>query len=404
TVIATRAISADTCILSCPFDLAITKDLAFGAVKACVWDATHMLETEVSKALPDRIDRLNERQIICAYIGLHWVCTDGINNGHLKHRPYLDVLPDSSDLRTPLHFTPAELALLTGTNLLGATLDRRKEWEHEWREVRDIFVDAVLSWGEGLTWDRWLTAATYLSSRAFPSSLLSPNPTKTMVSDASSYPVLLPILDCLNHARGHPVSWVVTSNPPKAAIPRPATTPTVSEVFNNYGPKPNSELLLGYGFVLPSNPEDTIVLKLGGRSSTSSAHPPDLFPEPSAGLASLWDEVEKTVLSAGDDDESVTSVTSMEGGWEVALEVCEALDGMIRNKIGALPDMSEVPHLPSAGIRVDVRGMVAEYVKGQKEILEGILEYVELRKMGAIEKARASGLDVREMPEDEEEE
>lgn len=71
---------------------------------------------------------------------------------HLKHRAYIDSLPEPSELLTPLHFTAAELALLNGTNLLGATLDRRKEWESEWREVRDIFADAVISWGEGLTW------------------------------------------------------------------------------------------------------------------------------------------------------------------------------------------------------------------------------------------------------------
>lgn len=111
-------------------------------------------------------------------------------------------------------------------------------------------------------------------------------------------------------------------------------------------------------------------------------------------MRSLWDEVEKMVLTSGEDDESVTS---MEGGWEVALEVCEALDEMISQKIDALPDLSEIPDLPSAGIRAEVRSMIAEYVKGQKEVLEGILEYVEMRKRDALEGARASGLDVQEV-------
>lgn len=205
-----------------------------------------------------------------------------------------------------------------------------------------------------------------------------------MTSDASSYPVLLPILDCLNHARGHPVSWVVTSHPPTMPLAdgeesssKPvnasalhitlhlrAPTPTQAEVFNNYGPKPNSELLLGYGFVLPSNPEDTIVLKLGGSEQRheigrhAARHADTLV----GGMKTLWEEVEKMVLTSGEDDESVTS---MEGGWEVALEVCEALDEMITQKIDALPDLSEIPHLPSAGIRPEVRSMIAEYVKGE---------------------------------------
>lgn len=37
-----------------------------------------------------------------------------------------------------------------------------------------------------------------------------------------------------------------------------------AQVFNNYGAKSNESLLLGYGFVIPSNPDDTVVLQLGG--------------------------------------------------------------------------------------------------------------------------------------------
>lgn len=197
-----------------------------------------------------------------------------------------------------------------------------------------------------------------------------------MATDLSSYPVLLPILDCLNHARGHPVSWVVTSSPPAPSSKQGninssslhitlhlrAPTPTQAEVFNNYGPKPNSELLLGYGFVIPSNPEDTIVLKLGGSEQRHEIGRHASRHADAGGMKSLWEEIEKMVLTSGEDDESVTS---MEGGWEVALEVCEALDEMISQKIDALPDLSEIPHLPSAGIRPEVRSMIAEYVKGR---------------------------------------
>lgn len=239
--------------------------------------------------------------------------------------------------------------------------------------------------------DRYLTAATYLSSRAFPSSLLTPDPTKTMTQDKSSYPVLLPILDCLNHARGQPVSWVVTSSPPRSTPPPKSDgddergnsdhsntnansstlhitlhlrcpTPTQAEVFNNYGPKPNSELLLGYGFVLTSNPEDTIVLKLGGSTERHEIGRHAARHAESGGMKSLWDEIETMVLNSGEDD---VSVTSMEGGWEVTLEVCEALDEMITQKIDALPDLSETPAPSSATIRPEVRAMIAEYVKGR---------------------------------------
>jgi len=131
--------------------------------------------------------------------------------------------------------------------------------------------------------ERFLTTATYLSSRGFSSTLLSPS--SSLVQQPDSYPVLIPGIDALNHARAQPVSWVVTcprtvtssSSPPSTVN---ASQPGISfvthnaskvgaEIFNNYGAKPNSELLLGYGFTLPANPDDTIVLKIGGLGGSS---------------------------------------------------------------------------------------------------------------------------------------
>ena len=50
---------------------------------------------------------------------------------------------------------------------------------------------------------------------------------------------------------------------------------TGAEVFNNYGAKPNDELLLGYGFVLEDNPEDFVSLKMG--TSGEDARPADIL-------------------------------------------------------------------------------------------------------------------------------
>lgn len=61
-------------MLSCPFDLAITKDLALGAVKACVWDTLATApDSDESTALANKFDAFNERQLVCAYIALHWI-------------------------------------------------------------------------------------------------------------------------------------------------------------------------------------------------------------------------------------------------------------------------------------------------------------------------------------------
>lgn len=52
-------------------------------------------------------------------------------------------------------------------------------------------------------------------------------------------------------------------------------TYTGAEVFNNYGAKPNDELLLGYGFVLEDNPEDFVSLKMG--TSGEDTRPADIL-------------------------------------------------------------------------------------------------------------------------------
>jgi hypothetical protein len=74
-VIASKDISPNTTVLSCPFDLAITRDLGIGALKACIWDAntSRKKRSPQSDALFDRAEQLSERQIVCSYIVLHWV-------------------------------------------------------------------------------------------------------------------------------------------------------------------------------------------------------------------------------------------------------------------------------------------------------------------------------------------
>lgn len=136
--------------------------------------------------------------------------------GTLQHWPYIQSLPPASTLRTPLQFTDAEMGLLEGSNLYGATLDRRRQWTEEWQTVKAVI-------GNGVTWsvplpsrcrrvsssssnrDRFLTAATYIASRAFPSKLLSVTQGEASETTAvqtseeeESHPVLIPGMDMFN--------------------------------------------------------------------------------------------------------------------------------------------------------------------------------------------------------------
>ncbi len=297
----------------------------------------------------------------------------------MKHLPYIRTLPLPGKLRTPLHFTSGELDLFKGSNLYGAAIDRRTTWQSEWETCLRVIEATNKGWGAQFSWDLYLTAATYLSSRAFPSTLLSPNP--SLEPTPSSYPVLLPGIDALNHARAHPVSWVVDrpTSPsrrssaddegPDLLISLILRQPTEkgSELFNNYGPKPNSEFILGYGFSLPNNPDDTIVLKIGGYPpSHPYANRKWEVGRNARGIEPVWQAV-------------IEAVTGGEGGNEGSDDEDEGCDP--RDQLYAanlLMSMADglLKRLPSgkvvgthASIRPEVAEMLDHYIEGMRGIV-----------------------------------
>jgi hypothetical protein len=147
----------DTKIVSCPFSLAITPELALEVLRI-------LGLSDWSRAR----DTWSARQLISCYICLHWIFGERQcvysriclvktksksafpSQDILRHAPYLATLP--SALRTSLHFTPEELNAFKGTNLYGATLDRHRDWQEEWAVCQRAFTDTDVSLGAELTW------------------------------------------------------------------------------------------------------------------------------------------------------------------------------------------------------------------------------------------------------------
>ena len=371
-VVAHREIPTDVKVVSCPFTLAITPEVARRALAAIF---------RVDESSPT-LNGWSERQLICSYMVMH-----NTLDGHrcesyclpacvlltlcsapreLSHRPYVDILPSVEKLRTSLHFTPQELELFRGTNLYGATIDRQKAWEEEWEMCRSRIAVSNSYLAHRFTWERYLTASTHLSSRAFPSTLLSDNP--TLVSTPGSYPVLLPGVDSLNHARAQPVSWIVNTAQAPSSSPEPGIslvlhtpTPEGVELFNNYGPKPNAELALGYGFTLPNNPDDTIVLKIGG---LEHADPKWEVGRDAQGAEPVWAAVKDAVQAqnrhdVADDERAAYSTEDELWATEVLAEMAEDLLGRLP------PDSSVAVHGDEkAVIRPEVAQMLDHYIEG----------------------------------------
>ncbi|KAL7424282.1 hypothetical protein Q5752_001872 [Cryptotrichosporon argae] len=380
----TSPLAPDTPLVACPFELAITPAQATAAVCATLGLA--------EDALVWAHGAWNERMRVAAYLGLHWVAADvgGAWPEPLKHRTYLASLPPPNTVLTPLHWTEAELELLDGTNLAHVVRERRDEWVAEGAAVR------AATGGEGVTWERYLAAATYLSSRSFPSRLLSLDPDPA----ADSHPVLLPGLDLLNHARGQPVTWLSSLSP--GSPPRPVVSiscaralgPSV-EVYNNYGPKANDELVLGYGFALRDNPDDTVALRLGvgsipapaaARLARSGLDPARVFCVRRDG--EMDSELVKVVrVMLGEDEEDAAEGDAHDDNKDedahdhgaekelhLELDVLDVLAGMVRDKAAKL-------EVDTSGVdaRDEVRHMCDVYRQGQKDILAAAIDRLEDR-------------------------
>lgn len=137
-IVARETIEPDATIVTCPFSMIITPVLAKDALLPIL-------------QLQAMMERWTERQSIIVYVCFHWIASPEIYDT-LIHTPYLNTLPSPSQLRTTLHFTQAELDALRGTNLYGATLDRRQVWETEWEECRADISAVNAEWGKEFTW------------------------------------------------------------------------------------------------------------------------------------------------------------------------------------------------------------------------------------------------------------
>jgi len=266
------------------------------------------------------------------------------------------------------------------TNLYSATLDRERDWRNEWSQCHAVFAKENSEWSAKFSWEAYLTAATFLSSRAFPSSLLSPSP--SLLSSPDTKPVLLPGIDALNHARGQPVSWVVSY--PKSDDPE-SETPSISlvlhnpsqqgqELLNNYGAKPNSELILGYGFSLRRNPDDTIVLKIGGINGQKWE-----VGRYARSADGLWKELLHFVRQ---DSESPPN-------YEDQLNTAAAFLDMLQSLLDRLPSDHGDRWVE---MRPEVALMLHDYVEGQRDILQSLVDFAHVKEQLAVDAARAEGI------------
>jgi hypothetical protein len=190
------------------------------------------------------------------------------------------------------------------------------------------------------------------------------------------------------------VSWLVTATGLEALGAKPAISlqphtrlAAGDEIFNNYGPKPNAELLLGYGFTLPENPDDTMVLKIGGGNVQHKKWEVGLA---ARGVEGLWEELLTTFRDEHHEEELSNEDASRQPEWAVIMDAADALGSMSTSFMERLPTDDRTD-----GLRRDVSKMIKDYVAGQRAILLGLMAFAKEREAEAVIMARREGVEVQ---------
>ncbi|KAF1944816.1 SET domain-containing protein [Clathrospora elynae] len=168
---------------------------------------------------------------------------------------YIACLPGPESMTTPIWFDEDDMAFLAGTSLAPAARERRNDLHQQWEHAVKVMRELDIALADEIDLESLLWAATIFTSRAFISTHILPG-TETI-------PILFPVIDILNHSVFAKVEW--DFQPHQSFALKCLESDTFQpgqELFNNYAPKQNDELLLGYGFCLEDNPIEQFALKL----------------------------------------------------------------------------------------------------------------------------------------------
>ncbi|KAG6101070.1 hypothetical protein E4U30_003158 [Claviceps sp. LM220 group G6] len=177
--------------------------------------------------------------------------------------PYIQALPQPGlknrrAWALPPFWDADEAELLDGTNVEVGIAKIRQDVQSEFAHARKLLSacavrDPLLD--EGLTVDLYQWAYCIFASRSFrPSLVLIDARRKALPAGVAmdDFSMLLPLLDVGNHDMTVHVRWELDHHAEQCSLLVDKDHQPGEQVFNNYGLKTNAELLLGYGFMVPT--------------------------------------------------------------------------------------------------------------------------------------------------------
>ncbi len=177
--------------------------------------------------------------------------------------PYIATLPQPEHVDAwalPAFWPDHDLACLEGTNAHVAVEEMQANVKREFKHARRLLKDDDFPGWQDYTQLLYKWAFSIFTSRSFRPSLIlsaaSQHHAATLFPPTShvqldDFSILQPLLDIANHSPTTHYTWSTTDPPTACTFISDDPYPPGAQVYNNYGAKTNSELLLAYGFLLP---------------------------------------------------------------------------------------------------------------------------------------------------------
>lgn len=228
-LVASKSILQNECLFEVPMEVVVTKEVALSQ-------------------FPVFPDDINEYVAIAALL-----IVERAKGADSFWAPYIDILPGDDELIPLFRWTDEDRELLNGSPALAAakSLSFKLKAEFEMAEESYFAPNRELFPADVLTIENWEWAFAILFSRAI-----------SLTTDGVV--ALVPYADLLNHnpfcANFIDVHKEMLTRDKMVRLYTDRPYSITDQVFVTYGPKPNADLLLLYGFVSDRNPYDSVEL------------------------------------------------------------------------------------------------------------------------------------------------
>jgi len=173
------------------------------------------------------------------------------------YKPWMDVLPEASEMNNILFWKPSEIKWLVGSPLYKRATDRRKEAKDRWQVINDnLIIPYDRLWKITITEEMYIWAISIVRSRAVQIAVKSGN--------VEIYePGVVPFFDMFRHQPlTREAAWEFDMGEKTLYLRSDSDIKAGDEVFVAYGEKCNSELLDFHGYIIPDNENDCVHVDL----------------------------------------------------------------------------------------------------------------------------------------------